>query len=69
MWKIILQWHDLHTDSMSEFTEISLMARCLEKILQVDLVPGFYGTENQALAVISNPFIRPTVSLLNGPFL
>ncbi|KAI0904685.1 hypothetical protein F4823DRAFT_567462 [Ustulina deusta] len=48
---------------MSEFTEISLMARCLEKILQVDLVPGFYGTENQALAVISNPFIRPTVSL------
>ncbi|TRX92928.1 hypothetical protein FHL15_006066 [Xylaria flabelliformis] len=63
MWETILQWRDLHTDSMSEFTEISLMARCLEKILQVDLVPCFYGTENQALAVISNPFMRPTVSL------
>ncbi|KAI1746406.1 hypothetical protein F4680DRAFT_463577 [Xylaria scruposa] len=63
MWDTILQWRDLHTDSMSEFTEISLMARCLEKILQVDLVPCFYGTNNQALAVISNPFMRPTVSL------
>ncbi|KAI0197441.1 hypothetical protein EV127DRAFT_489055 [Xylaria flabelliformis] len=63
MWETILQWRDLHTDSMSEFTEISLMARCLEKILQVDLVPCFYGTENKALAVISNPFMRPTVSL------
>ncbi|RWA10509.1 hypothetical protein EKO27_g4575 [Xylaria grammica] len=63
MWETILQWRDLNTDSMSEFTEISLMARCLEKILQVDLVPGFYGSENKALAVISNPFMRPTVSL------
>ncbi|KAI1750062.1 hypothetical protein F4782DRAFT_548893 [Xylaria castorea] len=63
MWETVLQWRDLHTDSMSEFTEISLMARCLEKILQVDLVPCFYGTENQALAIISNPFMRPTVSL------
>ncbi|KAI0552484.1 hypothetical protein F4679DRAFT_534257 [Xylaria curta] len=63
MWETILQSRDLHTDLMSEFTEISLMARCLEKILQVDLVPGFYGTESQALAVISNPFMRPTISL------
>ncbi|KAJ2998175.1 hypothetical protein NUW58_g410 [Xylaria curta] len=63
MWETILQWRDLHTDSMSEFTEISLIARCLEKILQVDLVPSFYGTENPALAVISNPFMRPIVSL------
>ncbi|GAW21822.1 hypothetical protein ANO14919_113470 [Xylariales sp. No.14919] len=63
MWGTILQWRDLNTDSMSEFTEISLMARCLEKILQVDLVPGVYGLENKALAVISNPFMRPTVSL------
>ncbi|KAI1154425.1 hypothetical protein F4825DRAFT_472164 [Nemania diffusa] len=71
MWETILQWRDLHTDSMSEFTEISLMARCLEKILQVDLVPGFYNTRTEtatetkkkALAVISNPFMHPTVSL------
>ncbi|KAI0110815.1 hypothetical protein GGR51DRAFT_79405 [Nemania sp. FL0031] len=63
MWETILQWRDLHTDSMSEFTEISLMARCLEKILQVDLVPGIYGTEDKALAVISNPFMHPNVSL------
>ncbi|KAJ8133220.1 hypothetical protein O1611_g403 [Lasiodiplodia mahajangana] len=63
MWETILQWRDLHTDPMSEFTEISLMARSLEKILQVDLVPAFYGTENRASAVISNPFMHPTVSL------
>ncbi|KAI1128833.1 hypothetical protein F5Y10DRAFT_291616 [Nemania abortiva] len=63
MWETILQWRDLHTDSMSEFTEISLMARCLEKILQVDLVPGIYGIEDKAFAVISNPFMHPNVSL------
>ncbi|KAI3322814.1 hypothetical protein HD806DRAFT_544829 [Xylariaceae sp. AK1471] len=63
MWETILQWRDLHTDSTSEFIEISLMARCLEKILQVDLVPGFYGTDSLALAAISNPFMHPTVSL------
>ncbi|KAI0438685.1 hypothetical protein F4803DRAFT_554809 [Xylaria telfairii] len=63
MWGTILQSRDLRPDSMSEFTEISLMGRCLEKILQVDLVPAFYGTENQALAVISSPFMHPTVCL------
>ncbi|KAI1158017.1 hypothetical protein F5B18DRAFT_642755 [Nemania serpens] len=63
MWETILQSRDLHTDSMTEFTEISLIARCLEKILQVDLVPGFDGTKNQASALISNLFMHPTVNL------
>ncbi|KAI1186113.1 hypothetical protein F5B17DRAFT_405252 [Nemania serpens] len=63
MWETILQSRALHTDSMTEFTEISLMARCLEKILQVDLVPDFYGTENQPMALISNLFMHPTVNL------
>ncbi|KAI8634080.1 hypothetical protein F5Y19DRAFT_487609 [Xylariaceae sp. FL1651] len=63
MWETILQWRDLRTDSMSEFTEISLIARCLEKILQVDLVPGIFESGNRTVAILSNPFMHPTVNL------
>ncbi|KAI1113543.1 hypothetical protein F5Y14DRAFT_417551 [Nemania sp. NC0429] len=63
MWDTILQWHDQHTDMMTDFTEVSLMARCLEKILQVDLVPGSDRTGDQASALISNLFMHPTVNL------
>ena len=63
MWETILLGRDLRTDLTSEFTEISLIARCLEKILQVDVVPAPFETDDRPMALVSNAFIHPAVSL------
>ncbi|ERF69363.1 hypothetical protein EPUS_09270 [Endocarpon pusillum Z07020] len=57
MWETIFLERDLHTDSVSEYTEVSLVGRCLEKILQVDIVPRDFPT----LALVSNLFVLPRV--------
>ncbi|KAF7506296.1 hypothetical protein GJ744_011869 [Endocarpon pusillum] len=60
MWETIFLERDLRTDSVSEYTEVSLIGRCLEKILQVDIIPGTFQ-DDRTLALVSNLFVLPRV--------
>ena len=61
MWETAFLERERKTDSPSELAEVRLMGRCLEKILQVDLVPEKDCPER--LALVSNIFHRPNVDL------
>ncbi len=76
MWETIFTQREQWTDSTSELSEVSLIPRCLEKILHVDLVPAAIlrkqpstnGTtkdvfEQAPLALMSNLFLQPNVDL------
>jgi hypothetical protein len=60
MWTSIFLRRHLHTGSVPEPTEVSLLGRCLEKILQVDLVPR---TKRGYSTVVSNNFVEPSIDL------
>jgi hypothetical protein len=66
MWRSIFLERERETYSSSELSEVHLVARCLEKILHVDLV--FTKVDNGELerdyqAVVSNVFLRGRLDL------
>lgn len=70
MWDSIIRGRGLYADSISEPTEVCLVARCLEKILQVDAVPAMIylderseAKDERPLAFVSNLFTIPSVDL------
>ncbi|RYP68934.1 hypothetical protein DL770_008350 [Monosporascus sp. CRB-9-2] len=67
MWETILLPRVETANYMSELPEVNLIGRCLEKILQVDLVPGWLSLADDqygpSLALVSNIFLRPKVDL------
>lgn len=68
MWQTIFLERVERNYNISELSEVCLIARCLEKILQVDLIPTTFsraGVTNasHSLAVVSNLFIRAEVDL------
>jgi hypothetical protein len=62
MWETAFLERERKTDSPSELAEVRLIGRCLEKILQVDLVPEANCPEREAL--VSNIFHWPNVDLM-----
>lgn len=60
MWASIFLGRHLHTGSVPEPTEVSLLGRCMEKILQVDLVPR---PKSSYSTLVSNSFVEPTIDL------
>ncbi|RYP70483.1 hypothetical protein DL771_005420 [Monosporascus sp. 5C6A] len=70
MWDTIFLRREAMTSSYSGLSEFKLVGRCLEKVLQVDLVPAAFGEKgkrsyekNGPLALISNLFLQPNVDL------
>jgi hypothetical protein len=68
MWQTIFLERVERNYNTSELSEVSLVARCLEKILQVDLIPTTFSRPgvreaSHSLAVVSNLFIRAEVDL------
>jgi len=68
MWQTIFLERVERNYNTSELSEVSLVARCLEKILQVDLIPTTFSRAgvrkaSHSLAVVSNLFIRAEVDL------
>ena len=61
MWETAFLERERKTDSPSELAEVRLIGRCLEKILQVDLVPEINCPERVAL--VSNMFYWPNIDL------
>jgi hypothetical protein len=61
MWETAFLERERKTDSPSELAEVRLLGRCLEKILQVDLVPE--PNISEGLALVSNIFSWPNVDL------
>lgn len=61
MWETAFLKRERQTDSPSELAEVRLLGRCLEKILQVDLVPE--PKIPAGLALVSNIFSWPNVDL------
>lgn len=66
MWETIFLGREEKTNAISELSEVSLIARCLEKILHVDLIPEGFGqtfVRGSPLAVVSNIFLQANVDL------
>jgi hypothetical protein len=66
MWETIFLGREEKTNAISELSEVKLIARCLEKILHVDLVPEAFGqtlARSSPLAVISNIFLQANIDL------
>jgi len=61
MWETAFLERERKTDSASELAEVRLLGRCLEKILQVDLVPE--PTIPSGTALVSNVFSWANVDL------
>jgi hypothetical protein len=61
MWETAFLERERKTDSSSELAEVRLIGRCIEKILQVDLVPEENCPERVAL--VSNIFHWPNIDL------
>jgi hypothetical protein len=60
MWETIFLEKEDKTNSASELSEVSLIARCLERVLQVDLTPIFFNqtdTQTESLIILSNLFL------------
>ncbi|KAG4432069.1 hypothetical protein IFR05_012449 [Cadophora sp. M221] len=62
MWENILAHRELSTGLTSGFSENRLIARCLEKILHVDLVPASFGRSGER----RYPRVEPVLTLLHG---
>lgn len=66
MWQTLFLEKAKDTYHVSELSEVNLVARCLEKILQVDIIPASFNSGNPtktSLAVVSNLFIRAEIDL------
>ncbi|RYP42700.1 hypothetical protein DL767_000069 [Monosporascus sp. MG133] len=66
MWQPIFYERQAKIECISELFEVDLIARCLEKILDVDLVPATFRTVTRAsppLAPVSNLFLNANVDL------
>lgn len=69
MWETIFLRREAATYTVSELSEVNLIARCLEKIVHVDIVPRkLIGAdsepmERQPLAILSNTFLRAEVDM------
>jgi hypothetical protein len=66
MWESIFLWREEKTDAISELSEVKLIARCLEKILHVDLIPKYFDqirVRDSPLAVVSNIFLQANIDL------
>ncbi|RYP67448.1 hypothetical protein DL771_007226 [Monosporascus sp. 5C6A] len=66
MWQSIFYKRQEGTEFFSELCEVNIVARCLEKILDVDLVPTACHTVEWAsrpLALVSNLFLEANVDL------
>ncbi|RYP76969.1 hypothetical protein DL770_007143 [Monosporascus sp. CRB-9-2] len=66
MWKSIFYERQAKIECISELCEVDLVARCLEKILDVDLVPVTFPTVTWAspsLALVSNLFLNANIDL------
>ncbi|RYP71045.1 hypothetical protein DL769_004758 [Monosporascus sp. CRB-8-3] len=75
MWETIFLEQNEKFCSISEFSEVKLIARCLEKILHVDLIPESFGNEYETegsdekkktvgpLASVGNIFLQADVDL------
>jgi hypothetical protein len=61
MWETAFLERERKTDSPSELAEVRLLGRCLEKILQVDLVPE--PNIPAGTALVSNIFSWANVDL------
>ncbi|KAI3318914.1 hypothetical protein HD806DRAFT_510372 [Xylariaceae sp. AK1471] len=60
MWETIFLWKDQKMNRMSELNEVSLVARCIEKILHVDTLPAPFEDSSfpSPLAIANNVFLR-----------
>ncbi|GAP93397.1 putative magnesium transport protein [Rosellinia necatrix] len=61
MWETLFLWKGQKANSMSELNEVSLVARCMEKILRVDTVPAMLeesSSKHGSIALMSNIFLR-----------
>jgi hypothetical protein len=66
MWENIFLVREEKTNAISELSEVSLIARCLEKILHVDPVPEGFGQtyrRDGPLTVVSNIFLQANLDL------
>jgi hypothetical protein len=66
MWRLIFLEREQETYSSSELSEVRLVARCLERILHVDLVSTKVNNgelERDSVAVVSNVFLRGRLDL------
>lgn len=68
MWETAFLEKDEESYAVSELSEVSLVGRCLEKTLQVDLVPVTFDKsgkpeEDGPVAIVSNLFLKANVDL------
>ncbi|KAI1652473.1 hypothetical protein F4813DRAFT_377824 [Daldinia decipiens] len=69
MWDVIFQYREDQIARYSGLSEVDLIGRCMEKILTVELIPTTFSTnhgtsfQEDALALVSNLFVRPTIDL------
>lgn len=65
MWEIIFRQRYLRPDWISHLHEVNLIARSLERIVEVDIIPAIYSAESQLVSpsvLVSNLFFRPAVN-------
>jgi hypothetical protein len=65
MWDTVLIEQRKKSDTVLEFSDVNLIGRSLEKILQVDVIPVTFGTtkKQQGKALVSNLFVNANVDL------
>jgi hypothetical protein len=65
MWETIFLWKDQRVKGISELNEVSLIARCMAKVLHVDTIPAsLEGTSNKDSMVLwSNIFLRSGIDM------
>ena len=63
MWDAIFLERHKKTFSSSELSEVSLIARCLEKITYVDIIPAAFREDRKSWAIVSNLLLQPDIDL------
>ncbi|KAI0453698.1 hypothetical protein F5B21DRAFT_504978 [Xylaria acuta] len=61
MWETMFLWKNQKVNCMSELNEVSLVARCMEKVLHVDTIPAplkEISSHQDPIALGSNIFLR-----------